>query len=90
MNAFKSIAPELVEFEEQTVVIAKDQPQYCPLPAYRYNDPQGTIVFCWKLCLRDRIRVLFTGKLWHSVLTFNKPLQPQLLMIDKPEMPKHE
>lgn len=78
----------LIEFPEQTVVIAENQPQYLPLPAYRYaNDPQGRIVCCWKLTWPERIALLFSGKLWHQVLTFNSPLQPQLLTADKPSMP---
>jgi hypothetical protein len=82
--------PELIEFPEQTVVFAKEQPEYRPLPAYRFqHDPTGSIVCCWKLNWRDRIKVLFTGKIWHHILTFNQPLQPQLLVIDKPEMPKY-
>lgn len=78
--------PQLIEFPEQTVIIAKDQPQYRPLPAYQYRDLEGTIAFCWKLNWRDRLKVLLTGKLWHQVLTFNQPLQPQLLLTDKPKM----
>lgn len=78
----------LTEFPEQTVVIAKDQPEYLPLPAYRYaNDPQGRIVCCWSLTPDERQRVWDTGEIWHQVLTFNQPLQPQLLTVDKPEMP---
>lgn len=81
---------KLIEFPEQTVVIAKDQPEYLPLPAYRYhNDPSGRIVCCWKLSWLERLKLLFTGKLWHQVLTFNHPLQPQLLETEKPEMPEH-
>lgn len=78
--------PSLIEFPEQTVIIAKDQPQYRPLPAYQHGDKSGTITFCWKLSLIDRLKLLFTGKLWHNVLTFNYSLQPQLLMVDKPFM----
>jgi hypothetical protein len=81
--------PEIIEFPEQTVVIAKHQPQYRPLPAYRFkDDPEGKIICCWKLNWRDRFKVLFTGKIWHSILTFNQPLQPQLMLTDKPEMPE--
>jgi hypothetical protein len=81
--------PELIEFSEQRTVIAKDQPEYRPMLAYRFHgDPQGRIVCCWKLNWRDRFKVLATGKLWHSILTFNQPLQPQLIVTDKPEMPK--
>ena len=76
---------KLIEFPEQTVVIAKDQPQYNPLPAYKYpDDPQGRIACCWSLTWRERFKVLFSGLLWHQVLTFNQPLQPQLLTVEKP------
>lgn len=78
---------KIIEFPEQTVVIAKDQPEYMPLPAHRFeNDPQGRIACCWKFSWPERLRVLITGKLWHQVLTFNQPLQPQLLTVEKPEM----
>lgn len=78
----------LIEFPEQTVVIAKDQPEYLPLPAYQcQQDATGRIVCCWKLSWWERVRLLLTGKLWHQVLTFHKPLQPQLMLVKKPEMP---
>lgn len=79
---------KLIEFPEQTVIIAKDQPQYLPLPAYQFNDAEGTIAFCWQLSWRARFKVLFTGVLWHQVQTFYAPLQPQLLGTEKPEMKK--
>ena len=78
---------DIIEFPEQTIIFAKDQPQYRPLPAYRYqDDPEGRIVCCWELSFSERIAVLFTGKIWHSILTFNQALQPQLLQVNKPEM----
>lgn len=77
----------LVEFKEQNVTIAEDQPEYLPLPAFRFpSDPLGRVVCCWKLPLKDRLRVLFTGRIWHQVLTFNASLQPQLLTVEKPEL----
>jgi hypothetical protein len=77
---------KLIEFPEQTVIIAKDQPEYLPLPAHQFNDAAGTIAFCWKLNWRERPAVLFGGVIWHQVLTFNQPLQPQMLQVEKPEM----
>lgn len=78
---------KLVEFPEQTVVIAKTQPQYNALPAHRsYNDPEGRVTCCWELSFKERLKILVSGKLWHQILTFNEPLQPQLLMVEKPEM----
>lgn len=76
----------LIEFPEQTVVIAKNQPEYRPLPAHRFGDAQGRIACCWRLSFLERVRVLFTGIIWHEILTFNQPLQPQLLSIEKPPM----
>ena len=74
------------EFSEQTVVYAKDQPEYLPLPAHQFHDAQGRIAFCWQLSLRERLKVLLTGRVWHQVLTFNQPLQPQILEVDMPDM----
>ena len=79
---------ELVEFPEHSTVIAKDQPQYRPLPAYRWpDDPQGRIACCWQLTWRERLLVLWRGRIWHQVLTFNQPLQPQLLTVERPDIP---
>ncbi len=76
---------KLIEFPEQTVVIAKDQPEYLPLPAFQFaNDPTGRIACCWQLTWRERFKLLFTGKLWHVVMAFHQPLQPQLLQLEKP------
>lgn len=80
---------KLVEFPEQTVVIAKHQPEYAPLPAHIFpGDPNGRICCCWKLTWRQRLTLLCTGRIWHEILTFRQPLQPQLLRLDKPEMRK--
>jgi len=80
---------KLINFPEQNTIYAKDQPQYLPLPAHKFkNDPSGEIVCCWKLTLKERIKVLFSGKIWHSILTFNNSLQPQKLTIEKPKMNK--
>ncbi len=76
----------LVEFPQQTIVIAKDQPEYMPLPAHCFGDAQGRIAFCWSVPWKERVRLLFTGRIWHQVLTFNMPLQPQLLTLEKPAM----
>jgi len=76
----------LIEFKEQTAVYAKDQAEYLPLPAHQFDDEHGRIAFCWKLSTIERLKVLFTGVIWHQVLTFNKPLQPQMMDVNKPAM----
>jgi hypothetical protein len=75
---------KLIEFPEQTVVIAKDQPQYLPMPAHVTHDDMGRIICCWKLNWRERLRLLLTGTLWHHICTFGKSVQPQLLDVKSP------
>lgn len=71
-----------IEFPEQNVIFAKDQPEYLPLPAHKTAD--GEVISCWSLTLRERLKVLLRGQIWWSVLTFNQPLQPQCPFVDKP------
>jgi hypothetical protein len=72
-------------FPEQNVVVAENQAEYVPLPAYHWpNDLEGKLTFCWQLSQEEIEQVRATGKLWHTVLTFNQPLQPILLSMEKP------
>lgn len=76
-----------IHFEESNVVIAKNQPPYRALPAHRRpDDENGKLTVCWRLSFRERLRVLFRGVIWQQILTFREPLQPQSLLIDKPEL----
>jgi len=70
-----------IDFPEKTCVYAENQPEYIPLPVHKTED--GIVTSCWKLSLKERIRVLFSGKIWCGIMTFNKPLQPQKLSIEK-------
>jgi hypothetical protein len=73
-----------IHFDGCNVTYAKNQPEYFPLPAHRTDD--GKLIICWYFGLAERIKLLFTGKLWQRMLTFNKPLQPQYLSVKKKEM----
>jgi hypothetical protein len=75
-----------IEFEEQTVVIAKGQPPYLPFPAHEFGDAEGRIAVCWQLSFMERLHVLFNGKVWQQMLTFNHQVQPQKLTVEKPDM----
>lgn len=78
-----------IDFPEKTADIAKDQPEYLTLPAWIEPNFPGRVVSCWSLSWKERIRVLFTGRLWLSQLTFGENLQPQLPSVEKPaELPK--
>ena len=70
-----------VEFPEHTMVWAKDQLPYIQLPAY--TDERETISL-WRLTWRERIKMLFTGRLWLRQRNFGAPLQPQRPSVDSP------
>jgi hypothetical protein len=70
-----------IEFPEQTIVWAKNQPPYLPLPAYT-NDSET--ISCWSLTWRERLRVLWSGRLWLRQMNFGAPLQPQAPSVETP------
>lgn len=73
---------EPIHFKQVNVEIAKNQKEYKTLPAFVTRD--GVVISCWQMNFKERIKALFTGKVFLTLLTFNKPLQPQLLQIDSP------
>lgn len=72
---------EPIEFYGSNVVIAKDQPAYRPLPAH--VSPDGDVVTCWRLSWWERLKLLARGHLWLKMKTFNAPLQPVLLSVER-------
>jgi len=75
-----------IKFKEHNCVYAKDQPEYLPLPAYKVNDERGEVIFCMHLSFKERFKILFTGRLWCSLLTFNKPLTPSFHSVNKSDL----
>lgn len=75
-----------INFPEVNVTYAKDQPEYQPLPAFKSDDPMGQVVSCWELSLKERFRILFTGKLWVMLASFHRPLTPSFLSTKKSDV----
>ena len=73
---------DVIKFEECNTTYAKDQPEYNPLVAHKTDD--GVVTSCWKLNLKERLGVLFSGKIFLQILTFNKPLQPLKMVVNNP------
>lgn len=71
-----------IDFKGRNVVLGEKQPEYIALPAHK--SPDGAVLTCWKLSWRERLKLLFTGRVWSHQLTFNMPLQPQLVQVDNP------
>lgn len=74
------------KFPEVNVMFAKDQPEYLPLPAFKNESPQGEVITCWSLSFKERLRVLFKGEIWLSLMSFNKPLTPSYLTTKKEDV----
>ena len=80
---------DIKEFPEVNVRIAENQPEYITLPVHKkFDSPHGEIVSCWKLSFKERIKILFTGIMWHSLWTFNESVQPQMMSVHKKDFIK--
>ena len=72
------------EFKEQNCVYAENQDEYGNLPAFKTDE--GIIISCWKLTFKERLGVLFRGRVWLALWSFNKPLTPSFMTTDKSEL----
>ena len=68
-------------FPEHNAVLAKDQPEYLPLPVH-LDGPVMTS--CWRISFIERVWLLLTGRLWLQAMTFGKRAQPIRLTAIKP------
>ncbi len=75
-----------ISFKHQNTVFAKDQPEYMPLPALKLDTPEGEVISCWSLSFRERLILLITGRVWLSLMSFNKPLTPSFLAVKRSEV----
>lgn len=70
---------EPIKFKHQNVVFAENQPEYKPIPALRLDTKEGEVISCWGISLRERLTILFTGKIWLSLMMFGEPLTPSFM-----------
>ena len=68
-----------IEFPEANTIYAKNQPEYLGLPSLKTSD--GIVTACYKPTIWEVIQLIFGAKVWLTVLTFNKPLQPQRMVV---------
>ena len=74
-----------IKFKECNTEIGKNQEEYLTLPSL-YDKKNGIVVSCYKLSFKDMIKILFTRKIWVSIMVFNGPLQPQMLSVNKKQV----
>jgi DNA repair exonuclease SbcCD ATPase subunit len=65
---------EPIKFEGMNIEIAKDQPQYMTLPAYRDDD--GVITTVWELDEEEKKKITEHSFICFQQHTFNQPMQP--------------
>ena len=75
-----------IKFKYCNTIYAEKQSEYQEFPALKIESKEGEIISCWKLSFKERIILLFTGKMWLSLMSFNKPLTPSFLSVDRQEM----
>ena len=78
-----------IKFKEQNCTFAKDQPEYIPLPALRLHSNGGEVISCWKMSFIERLKVLFTGKVWLSLMMFGQPVTPSFLSVYRKKVYSH-
>ncbi len=68
-----------IEFKGANIIYGIDQKEYMPLPALKIESEQGEVFSCWKLSLKERLRVLFSGRVWLAIVSFNNNIQPSCI-----------
>ena len=84
MEACTPVLPSSPAIPE--TVLAKDQPEYIPLPVAHvvYRDGVRSMISCYRITWRERLQILVRGKIWWEQLTFGGPLQPQKMYLSEP------
>lgn len=72
------------EFDEATIRVAEDQPEYVTIPA-RYDSNEGSLTYCLDLTDEEVTKLLVTRRLWVTQLTFGEPMQPIRHLVIKPD-----
>jgi hypothetical protein len=78
-----------IKFEQQNITYKKPESmtdeQCGSLPACKH---ENGIVSCWGMSVKERIKVLFTGRIWFDIVSHAQP--PIWLGVDSPFMRKEE
>lgn len=72
-----------IKFKHCNIEAGKGQEEYNVLPALKLDTDYGEVISCWKMTFWERLKVLITGKIWMVLLTFNKPITPSKLVVNR-------
>jgi hypothetical protein len=73
---------QAIKFPGSNRVIAENQPEYKPLPAF--IDKEGNVVVCFKFDFWERLHLLFFGRVFLHTMTFGMPYQPLNPTLENP------
>lgn len=74
-----------IHFPESNAVLGADQPEYEPLPVYRFADAQRRVAFCCRLTDEEINKIVLTRMIWLQQLTFGHAFQPISLSTERPD-----
>lgn len=72
---------QAVKFPGSNYVIAENQPEYQPLPAYMDGK---NVVVCFKFSFWERLHLLLFGRVYLHTMTFGTPYQPLSPTLENP------
>lgn len=74
-----------VEFPQANCILAKDQPEYDPLPVHiDVVDPARPMTCCFQLNKEEIDEIVKTGKIWFTQLTFGQLFHPISMSTQNP------
>jgi hypothetical protein len=76
---------DAIEFPEVNVILAKDQPEYVPLPVFvDGRDEMKPVTACFKLTPEELEEINRTGVLWYTQCTFGNAFHPVRMSTQNP------
>lgn len=75
-----------IKFKDANTRYAENQDQYETMHALKLDSKYGEIVTCWELSFWERVQVLFTGKIWLSLMMFGKDLTPSFMSVKRKDV----
>lgn len=78
----RPVSPIVPGLDLPVTNFAETQDEYNTLPAYKQQD--GTVLTRRRLTWKERLHIFVRGDLHLFTLTFNRPLQPVNLQVERP------
>lgn len=73
-------------FKHQNIVFAKDQKRVSAASGIKTRDTRMSCNIVLELTGWEQVNILFTGRMWLNLLSFNNPLTPSLLSVNRKDM----